>query len=86
MRKMPVCTKCGYSDDVAPSSNGEGFWCETCGFFKIPEAPTMRDQFAMAALTGLLASEARGAPSQLQMAEASFQIADCMLLVAKGGK
>ena len=86
MRKIPVCPNCGDNTDVAPSSNGEGFWCEACGFFQIPEAPTLRDQFAMAALTGLLASEARGAPSQLQLAEASFQIADCMLLVAKGGK
>jgi len=48
--------------------------------YAIPEPPTLRDQFAMAALTGFVASGKLGeAYTQEVLAGASYQIADAMM-------
>jgi len=61
--------------------NGRCTVCRLCPKFREHPAstPTLRDQFAMAALTGIIASNL--APTQLAAVEAAFQVADCALIV-----
>ena len=48
--------------------------------YAIPEIPTLRDQFAMAAVTGFLASGKLGKVyTQEVLAGASYQIADALM-------
>ncbi len=48
-----------------------------------PEAPTLRDQFAMAALTGLLSTDRIN--SFIDSARYAYRSADAMLAARKGG-
>lgn len=94
------CQSCG-SEIVDASHDEPGRWmdlglCHRCFYRQFdrwrkeyetpPETPTLRDRFAMAALTGLIAgaSYVAIAPDPASISRASYTYADAMLKAREG--